>query len=75
MAEWFKAAVLKTFYEMACGTRAFGGATAADTLSAILTQDPAELPSNVGASHPGLDMIIRRALEKEPAQQIGRAHV
>ena len=60
-------------FEMVSGTRAFGGATAADTLSAILTEDPADLPPSIGANHPGLDRIIRRALEKEPAQRFQSA--
>ena len=49
-------------YEMVSGRRAFTGATPADTMSAILSADPAELE----AIPPALDRIIHRCLEKEP---------
>ena len=60
-------------YEMLGGTRAFAGPTPADTMSAILNSDPAELGAAVSGSHPSLDRIVRRALEKEPAQRFQSA--
>jgi eukaryotic-like serine/threonine-protein kinase len=60
-------------YEMIGGTRAFAGATPADTMSAILNRDPGELVPTSGGSHPALDRIVRRALEKEPAQRFQSA--
>lgn len=56
-------------YEMLSGRRAFAGATAADTMSAILSSDPPELDLDGSSSAPALDRIIRHCLEKEPAQR------
>ena len=53
-------------YEMLSGQRAFGGETAADTMTAILTKEPPELDAARFAISPGLDRIIRRCLEKPP---------
>ena len=53
-------------YEMLSGTRAFGGDTAADSMSAILTKDPPELETARLAIPPSLDRIVRRCLEKAP---------
>jgi Tol biopolymer transport system component len=53
-------------YEMLSGERAFTGETAADTMSAILTKEPAELDTARLAVSPGLDRIVRRCLEKSP---------
>jgi Protein kinase domain len=60
-------------YGMLSGRRAFPGDTAADTMTAILTKDPEEL------SRPGLDIppslarIVRRCLEKDPAERFQSA--
>ncbi len=53
-------------YEMLSGERAFRGETAADTMSAILTREPAELDTARLAIAPGLERIVRRCLEKAP---------
>jgi Tol biopolymer transport system component len=53
-------------YEMLSGERAFHGQTAADTMSAILSQDPPELDTARLSISPGLDRIVRRCLEKSP---------
>ena len=49
-------------YEMLAGRRAFHGDTAADTMLAVLKEDP-PAPSNL-ASRPGLARIVDRCLEK-----------
>jgi serine/threonine protein kinase len=60
-------------YEMLAGRRAFQGATAADTISAILHEEPKDL-TQIDASLPsGVDRIIRRCLEKNAAQRCGAA--
>lgn len=60
-------------YEMLSGSRAFTGATPADTMSAVLRGDPPEL----GAEHlgvpPAVERIVRRCLEKQPAERFQSA--
>jgi len=51
-------------YEMASGSGAFGGATTAQVLNAVLLGDPPPL-----SAAPGLDRIVRRCLQKQPAQR------
>ncbi len=53
-------------YEMLTGVRAFQADTAADTLTAVLTKEPAEIDPSQIALAPGLDRIVRRCLEKIP---------
>jgi eukaryotic-like serine/threonine-protein kinase len=53
-------------YEMLTGERAFSGATAADTMTAILTKEPPELDTDRLSIPPALDRIVRRCLEKAP---------
>ena len=52
-------------YEMLTGRRAFHGATSADTMNAILSQDPPELLSAPGGIPPAMTAVIRRCLEKD----------
>jgi hypothetical protein len=60
-------------YEMLSGRRAFGSDTPADTMTAILTKDPEEL-SGPGLVVPSsLDRIVRRCLEKDPAERFQSA--
>jgi eukaryotic-like serine/threonine-protein kinase len=56
-------------YEMASGERPFRGATPVDTMTAILREEPPELPS-VG---PALQRIVRRCLEKAPEERFQSA--
>ena len=60
-------------YEMAAGKRAFDGKSAADVMSAILKEEPAEITaaraSTTGGIPPALDAIVRRCLEKDPARE------
>jgi Tol biopolymer transport system component len=56
-------------HEMLTGQRAFGGSTAADTMSAILSKDPPDLESRAADVPPALGRIVRRCLEKSPAQR------
>ena len=54
-------------YEMLGGQRAFKRDTSAETLTAILKEDPPELESASGQqSPPAMDRIVRRCLEKQP---------
>ena len=62
-----------TLYEMCTGRRAFKAATPADTMSAVLTSDPPELTVPGQAPPPALDRIVRRCLEKQPAERFQSA--
>jgi tetratricopeptide (TPR) repeat protein len=61
-------------YEMLAGTRAFGGETAADTITAILGKDPAPLGSVAGAVPPAVQGIVCRCLEKRREDRFSSAH-
>ena len=60
-------------YEMLSGRRAFSGATAADTMSAILNAEPPELSGSGRKVLPGLDRIARHCLEKNPEERFQSA--
>lgn len=53
-------------YEIASGHRAFGRATAAETMTAILREEPPELQATPPALSSGLWRIVRHAIEKDP---------
>ncbi len=56
-------------YEMLCGGRAFRHDTAAETMTAILKEDPAQF-SQIGIEvAPAVERIVRRCLEKDPEQR------
>src|SRR5207249_1366710 len=55
-------------YEMLSGASAFKRGSSADTMSAILKEDPPELPSDSRVP-PALERIVRRCLEKQPKQR------
>ncbi len=61
-------------YEMLTGRRAFHGDSAADTLSAILKEDPPELSVTNQSVAPALERIIRHCLEKSPERRAHSAH-
>jgi hypothetical protein len=60
-------------YEMLSGQRAFQRDTAADTMTAILTQDPPELVGSRPDPSPALDRIIRHCLEKNANERFQSA--
>jgi eukaryotic-like serine/threonine-protein kinase len=60
-------------YEMISGKRAFRRETAAETMTAILKEDPPELNELVHPVSPGLERMIRRCLEKQPEQRFQSA--
>ena len=54
-------------YEMLSGLRAFKRNSSAETMSAILNEDPPEIASSTDAQvRPGLQRIVRHCLEKDP---------
>jgi Tol biopolymer transport system component len=60
-------------YEMLAGKRAFRRETTAETMTAVLKEDPAELSDPSHAVSPALDRIVRRCLEKNPEQRFQSA--
>jgi serine/threonine protein kinase/Tol biopolymer transport system component len=60
-------------YEMVSGKRAFHGETPADTLSAILKEEPPALAESGAAVPPALDRIVRHCLEKNPYERFQTA--
>ena len=61
-------------YEMLSGQRAFHGDSAAETMSAILKEDPPDLSVTNQSVSPGLERIVRHCLEKNPEQRFQSAH-
>ncbi|MGZ4822166.1 MAG: protein kinase domain-containing protein [Terriglobales bacterium] len=60
-------------YEMLSGRRAFKGESSVETMNAILKDDPPELETEKLKVSPGLERIVRRCLEKEPARRFHSA--
>jgi eukaryotic-like serine/threonine-protein kinase len=60
-------------YEMLTGVRAFKRDTAAETMTAILNEDPPELSLVGSAIAPALERIVRHCLEKAPEQRFQSA--
>jgi eukaryotic-like serine/threonine-protein kinase len=57
-------------YELLSGKRAFKGESSADMMTAILREDPPELPDSVPL---GLRQIVHRCLEKKPQERFQSA--
>ncbi len=60
-------------YEMLSGVRAFRRDTAAETMTAVLKDDPPEISTLIRMVSPTLERIIRRCLEKSPEQRFQSA--
>ncbi len=60
-------------YEMLAGRRAFVKPTAAETMTAILNEDPPELPPSSGLAS-SLQLVARRCLEKSPDARFQDTH-
>jgi eukaryotic-like serine/threonine-protein kinase len=62
------------FYEMLSGRRAFAGESQADTLSAILKEEPPTISAQGREIAPVVGRILRRCLEKRPGERFQSAH-
>ncbi len=60
-------------YEMLSGVRAFRRETAAETMTAVLKNDPPELTGFGRLVSPTLERVVRRCLEKSPEQRFQSA--
>src|SRR5216683_5959888 len=56
-------------YEMLSGRRAFHGESAAETMSAILKEDPPDLSETNQSISPALERVVRHCLEKNPGER------
>jgi hypothetical protein len=56
-------------YEMLSGSRAFHRDSAAETISAILREEPPDLSATNRSVQPGLERIVRHCLEKNPEER------
>lgn len=60
-------------YEMLMGKRTFQRATEADTISAILNEEPPSISQFAPDTPPALERVVRRCLEKNPEQRFHSA--
>jgi Tol biopolymer transport system component len=60
-------------YEMLSGVRAFGRDTGAETMTAVLKEDPPDITGTIRLVSPTLERIVRRCLEKSPEQRFQSA--
>jgi eukaryotic-like serine/threonine-protein kinase len=60
-------------YEMLTGKRAFQKTTSADTMSAILNEDPPAISQITTNIPPALQRVVQRCLEKNPEQRFQSA--
>ena len=60
-------------YEMLSGNRAFRGESTADTMSAILREDPPDLSSTNKNIAPALERVVNHCLEKNPEERFHSA--
>ncbi len=56
-------------YEMLSGARAFHRDSAAETMSAILREEPPDLSATNKSVQPGLERVVRHCLEKNPEER------
>jgi serine/threonine protein kinase/Tol biopolymer transport system component len=60
-------------YEMVMGKRPFQKATSADTVSAVLNEEPASISQRLPDQSLALERVVRRCLEKYPEQRFQSA--
>ena len=60
-------------YEMLTGQRAFQRDTSAETMTAILREDPPDLTASRADIPPAIDRIVRHSLEKNPRERFQTA--
>jgi eukaryotic-like serine/threonine-protein kinase len=61
-------------YEMLTGQRAFKRDTGAETMTAILNEEPPEFSAKIGNIAPALERIVRHCMEKQPSRRFQSAH-
>jgi serine/threonine protein kinase/dipeptidyl aminopeptidase/acylaminoacyl peptidase len=61
-------------YEMVTGTQTFRKPTSAETMTAILNEEPPSISQIAPSVPPGLQRVVHRCLEKNPEQRFHSAH-
>jgi eukaryotic-like serine/threonine-protein kinase len=61
-------------YEMLTGARSFRKPTSAETMTAILNEDPLPVSQVLPNTPPALQRVVHRCLEKNPEQRFHSAH-
>src|SRR6185503_7068029 len=61
-------------HEMIAGRRAFRRDTIAETMTAILKEEPEDLSATIPGINPALERIVQRCLEKKPERRFHTAH-
>jgi eukaryotic-like serine/threonine-protein kinase len=61
-------------YEMLSGRQAFHGGSSADTMAAILKEDPPNLMEEASGIPPAMAHVVRHCLEKNPAERFQSAY-
>jgi len=61
-------------YEMLSGQRAFKRDTSAETMTAILNEDPPDFAAHAAGIAPALERIVRHCMEKQPSQRFQSAN-
>ena len=60
-------------YEMLTGRQAFARETAAESMTAILKEDPPEIAASASGQSPALQRIVQHCLEKKPGERFQSA--
>ncbi len=60
-------------YEMLAGRQAFSRDTAAESMTAILKEEPPEIPTTGAGPSPALQRIVQHCLEKKPGERFQSA--
>src|SRR5450830_684626 len=60
-------------YKMLSGRQAFGRDTAAESMTAILREEPPEIAASASGSSPALQRIVQHCLEKKPGERFQSA--
>ena len=61
-------------YEMVTGKQTFRKPTSAETMTAILNDEPPSISQIAPGTPPGLQRVVHRCLEKDPEQRFHSAH-
>jgi len=61
-------------YEMVTGRQPFRKSTSAETMTAILNEEPPSISQITPAASPGMQRVVHRCLEKDPEQRFHSAH-